>query len=301
MATPNANDDDVRSAANEVLDTTGTRRSPDDELDDDDAVAAVAARRGLQAVEPLRPELAPGESVMTVPDRFCEKCQEPRGGRTCAKCQRPTVPRLKEGEVAEEYTKPPLTRVSRPLRQPRFRQVSAEERAQEPDDELDDEPPEPPRRSVRAPRPEPVELELDDGPVRDDELEQNRAELAEMRELLREMRGQLIQQATGARRQGERMAPRQQQVRMARRREVERDEHEFDTPSRQQSRGGRRGQASVETRMAQQWDEATINLDAWTRFYGAVLTGARTVEEVEAAAELADEAYIQMMQRQHSA
>jgi hypothetical protein len=309
MATPGASDDEVRAAAQGVLETTGTRRA--DEAADDGSVEAVAARTGLKVVEPLRPELAPGESVMTVPDRFCTKCNEARGGRVCGVCRKPTVARLAEGEAAEEYTPPELVRPSRSIRTPKFRAAAKPEldELEELDDDQgdegddDDAPPAPVTRSVRAPRLRPE-------PVREVELEREAAtnEMAELRAQLRSMRAELVQYATAAsgfslnaarRQQGEPMAPRQQQARMGRRREMPATDHEFETVSRQQGRTGRRGQVSVDARMAQQWDEATINLPAWIAFYQALLHGCTTIEDVERQAELADEAYVQLMVRQH--
>lgn len=67
-----------------------------------DKLQEYARANGLQVNAPARPELQPGESVTTVPDRFCEQCAQPRGGRRCQVCRALTV-RVQEIEEAEEY------------------------------------------------------------------------------------------------------------------------------------------------------------------------------------------------------
>lgn len=46
----------------------------------------------LRIAEPLRPDLAPGDTAMVVPDRYCDKCQEARGSRRCPQCRSLTRP-----------------------------------------------------------------------------------------------------------------------------------------------------------------------------------------------------------------
>lgn len=54
---------------------------------------------GYRVVEAMRPDLRPGESVTYVPDRYCEKCQQPRGIKRCSICGSDTVLRADLGTV----------------------------------------------------------------------------------------------------------------------------------------------------------------------------------------------------------
>lgn len=54
---------------------------------------------GYTMVEAMRPDLRPGESITYVPDRYCVKCQQPRGIKKCSICGGETVLREDLGEI----------------------------------------------------------------------------------------------------------------------------------------------------------------------------------------------------------
>jgi hypothetical protein len=57
------------------------------------------AHDGYRVVEPMRPDLRPGESVTWIPEMYCQKCQQPRGVKKCPICGDATVLREDLGEV----------------------------------------------------------------------------------------------------------------------------------------------------------------------------------------------------------
>ena len=75
-----------------LLDAAAKRRQ--DEID-----AGGRPHDGYTMVEAMRPDLKPGESITYVPDRYCQKCQQPRGIKKCSICGRETVLREDLGEV----------------------------------------------------------------------------------------------------------------------------------------------------------------------------------------------------------
>ncbi|HKY36461.1 MAG TPA: hypothetical protein VJN18_11010, partial [Polyangiaceae bacterium] len=89
MLNARAQDDAGDDAGQQSSETPAT--SVDEQLE--------ARHDGYTMVEPARPDLKPGESVTYVPDRYCVKCQQPRGIRKCSICGSPTVLRSDLGEV----------------------------------------------------------------------------------------------------------------------------------------------------------------------------------------------------------
>jgi hypothetical protein len=80
---------------------------PPDEERQRRTLEGIAARNGMKVNAPARPDLKPGESITTVPERWCEKCEQPRGGRKCHVCSSICVQRV-EIEDAEEYERETL-------------------------------------------------------------------------------------------------------------------------------------------------------------------------------------------------
>lgn len=72
--------------------------------------------------------------------------------------------------------------------------------------------------------------------------------------------------------------------------------HEVQT---MRSRTGKLG--TVESRYAVMWAEDKLDRELWWRAYCALLTGAVNADQVAMAAELADQAYMELIRRQDSA
>lgn len=231
-----------------------------------------ARENGMRLNEPARPELEPGESVTTEPDRWCPRCEQPRGGRKCRACKVLTVPNVPIGE-APEYEHPRLLR----RREERFEREPEPERF---DERFEDEPDD--------------EQEYEDEPIS--------AAMGAAPEPSRFGR-----HITPARRPERRGAPtmsqqqqRQQQHRRPRLRPVGDAYEDQETPSRRgrHGLGGGRHVRSAEQMLNEQWASGTVDKAVWSTFLASLLQGCRTEDDVERAAELADAAYIELMARQ---
>lgn len=76
-----------------ILEQAAERRAKEEQI------APEPRHDGYVPVEPMRPDLKPGESITYVPDRYCVKCQQARGIRRCPICGSETVLREDLGQV----------------------------------------------------------------------------------------------------------------------------------------------------------------------------------------------------------
>lgn len=223
-----------------------------------------ARARGLRVNAPARPELKPGESVTTEPERWCNNCEEPRGGRRCHVCKGLTVANIAI-EEAPEYEPAPFIRREPPQRQQRYVE---EPRFEEEFEEMPEQ-----RASVGSaqgrfgrvmsqPRPDPAPAPA------------------------RHRGAPPMQQRTQQRRQPRHLQP------------VGDAYEEQETPTRRNRHARQRASRTAEQELTELWLSGTVNLPLWYQGYAALLEGCQTAEEVEFAAELADFAYIEMMARQ---
>lgn len=65
----------------------------------EESAEAGAPHDGYRVVEPLRPDLRPGESVTWVPEQYCQRCNQARGTKKCPICGDLTVERSSVAEV----------------------------------------------------------------------------------------------------------------------------------------------------------------------------------------------------------
>lgn len=259
--------EDVRKVAKELVEGVAMPPAPN-ELEPLEPAPPVELEPGLRVVEPLRPDLRPGETIMTVPERWCPKCEQARGGKICPKCRTWTEQRLADGELAEEYEKPEFVRrhelESEDEEEPMRVQVGEDAR-----DEV---------RTLRA-MIERMERE------RDEEIRQRITRAQRFPQRTERVMAQTTRQQ------------RRQPLRTVNGFDAEDDEGVFETVSRREG-GGRRRKHSAEDMYEGQWKDGSINTAQYVTLFAAIVHGAQTLEDVARAAELADEAYIQIMARQ---
>lgn len=212
--------------------------------------------------EAFRPDLAPGESVTTVPDRWCEACATARGSRTCPICGARTIERTEDVDVAGQLATPPDTA------------------------EPDDVPP--PRPAVVRPARR-VLVELEDEPA-------PRTHVAP-EERARRYFNPPPERYDDDRRARSRVLPlprREAPMRQRRHNHVEMDELGREV----HETGGRRGRTSPGEQVAKLWRSGTAPTEKWVAFACAALARGENTQD---AGEIADEMMVELYLRQSQA
>lgn len=282
------------------MNTIGQEETPPADTPAESDIERIGREQSLRVIPPARPDLKPGETVTSVPERWCEKCEEARPKRRCAICGGFTVRRLPPDAVPEDLGPPrPTDAELEELEElPEFEDDAGElegdageleereERAAPRDDGR--------RRSGIPPRPRVDERAL---ARRVRELEERERELAERE------RAQARSRTTAGGARGERSG-RMSTSRIARgrRQVVDYDDEIQETPSRRDRFNGRRNRRTPEEQLEQQWTDQNVRVDHWVQLYAGILASrpVESREDVEAAAELADAAYIEIMARQQA-
>lgn len=242
--------------------------------------------------EPLRPELAPGETVMAVPDRYCARCAEPRSGRRCPVCRQLTEPNTENaGEVIEEEAPPPaparrrihamsntraeLERAAERAFDSRVQFVTGDPPDDDDDDGFDDEPIERTERVPRIMRAVP-ELEPEPPPARP--------------------RGFQPRFDRGPSPRREPRRERTPPMAQSRDRRSLRHYQEIDDEGREVHRSGS-GRRPKDPRdvVDQMWEDALVDRDQWVRMACAFATAGHDPLK---ASDLADELYAELIGRQ---
>lgn len=233
---------------------------------------AFAERAGMRVNEPLRPDLQPGETVTTTPERWCPNCETARAGRKCPVCRALTLAEAPEPEPEEEDDPEEEERFERmeqtraELEQRRGGAVAGAHR--------DTSRWDPPRPRVQA---EPT-MERSTRLQRTPPANRGRQERFVMQQRRRQRAS-----AQGGYQDGD-----------------------FDDMGRvvqiTRGRGAGRGNRGMpaEQRLANMWVNGQIDLEVWSKLYAATITatGAQNEAEIEYAAQLTDAAYLEIISRQ---
>lgn len=241
-------------------------------------IAEVARQNGYRVNAPARPDLQPGESVTTVPDRWCPNCQQARAGRKCGVC-RTICTRRVEIEDAEEYERGALVSVRDPGRSFFARAGDGGSLEREEAEDLDGE------------------------------------ELEEFEELEELEEPQRYQARAGAAPQRTRAqpAPRNQRTPPAKGRNVMSRGQGNTQRSRLVRRGGqvehisgrpnlRAVQGTAEEQLSALWQNGSVNKELWFGALNAAIAAHKPMnaDDVAACADIADAAYIEMMLRENA-
>lgn len=261
-----------------------------------------------QLVDPLMPELEPGRTITTTPERWCPQCGQARGGTVCAVCggrcrvrgetdpvQAPQLP--PDGEMDDA---PVLELDAAPGSETQLEPAEV--------DRLLDEVRVP--RQLRRAAPAPFKPSAG--------LERMRARAAELNApppeppIVQRAAGRSLVSAAIAEQHVNRpweplTGPRREPPYRRRTPMPPQPQRTYDERGREvQTMGGgpRRGQLTAEDQLVQFWGNAKVDLSVWSQFASAfaahpgVVNSETGLPDPQLAADLADQLYVELIQRQ---